>query len=225
MAVAYPDGLEQSWGDNREPTPVRPNPDADVHIPDQLTTELTGKYKLDAHHVFLTGLTNGANLALRLAAQSPGTYAGVAAISGQLPVRPAPLVPAGPIPALLIYGTDDPVVPYDGLPNPPAVGDFSEPPIATMSAPQTAQAFADAAKLPPAKPELLPDTAPPDGTTVERTTWSAPGQRARVLFYSIRGGGHNWPGSCTGNNPSSTGACSQELSATDALLDFFTGLT
>ena len=44
----------------------------------------------------------------------------------------------------------------------------------------------------PPEVTVFPDRDSSDGSTVERSLWTAPG-RARVALYTIRGGGHEVP--------------------------------
>ncbi|MZD54569.1 hypothetical protein GTX07_12095, partial [Streptomyces sp. SID5606] len=54
----------------------------------------------------------------------------------------AAVKPTGPVPVLVVYGADDPVRPLAGLPSPPP--DPEEPILPSLSARDTAEAFADA---------------------------------------------------------------------------------
>ncbi|GII78941.1 hypothetical protein Sru01_39230 [Sphaerisporangium rufum] len=221
IAVAYPTGLNKAWGDSLEPTRLRPDPHADVEFVEALARRLVRGHHIDPARIYLAGMSNGANLALRIAAQRPARFAGVAAVAGQLAARPAPPRPERGIPALIVYGTADPLRPYAGLPDPPPPNDqiSNEPPIATIGTMDTARAFARAAKAARHAPVRLPDTAPDDGTTVTRTTWHSPGT-PRVELYTVRGGGHTWPGG-TGQYPDIQGRVGMDIDAGRVIVGFF----
>lgn len=221
MGVAYPDGLHGGWGDHREPTRLRPDPDADVEFLLALADRLVGEHGADPDRIYLAGMSNGGNMALRTGAEHSDRFAGVAAVAGQLGADPAPQQPTGAVPLLLVYGTDDPLRPYDGLPDSPAATeDFAEPPIASIGAPATAAAFAKAGNAQRLVGDELPDREPGDGTTVERATWYAPEGEPQVVFYTVRGGGHTWPGGRT-LHPDVQGATSKDFEAGKAIAEFF----
>lgn len=222
VAVAYPTGLNKAWGDALEPTKFRPDPDADVKFIKALAQRLVLKHRIDPSRIYLAGMSNGANLALRIAAQEPSGFAGVAAVAGQLAAKPAPLKPERGIPALIVYGTADPLRPYAGLPKPPAPNEeiSKEPPIATIGTMDTARAFARAAKAAPHASRWLTDTAPEDGTTIRRTVWHSSGT-PRVELYTVKGGGHTWPGGA-GQYPDIQGRISKDIDASRLIVGFFT---
>ena len=56
-----------------------------------------------------------------------------------------------------------------------------------------------------------------DGMSVDRRVWAGPGGRPQVVLYTIRGGGHVWPGGPKGGRRGAT----RDVSANAALLDFF----
>lgn len=190
LAVAYPEGLGGGWGDDTFPTPERPAGDEDVRFLDDLVTALRSDPRIGDAPVGVVGFSNGASMALRYAAQRPDAVGAVVAVAGQLPRDPA-IRPAGAVPLLEVYGTGDPIRPYDtGI---PAAADRSPgEPTPTLSAPDTVAAFVAAA--PGAKPgassESDPD--PSDGTRVRTELWSGD-DGSVVVFRTIVDGGHTWP--------------------------------
>ncbi|WP_067975001.1 alpha/beta hydrolase family esterase [Nocardiopsis trehalosi] len=221
MGVAYPEGIDRGWGDHREPTDARPDPDADIAFLTALADHLAAEYGADRDRVYLAGVSNGGNTALRAAAEEPEAFAGVATAAAQLGAHPEPQVPEGPVPALLFYGTGDPLRPYDGLPDPPEESeDFPEPPIASIGARDTAEAFADASGADRTEDDTLPDTAPDDGTTVERTSWYTDDAAPAVRLYTVHGGGHTWPGG-DNRHPDVQGPSTEDVDASALVVEFF----
>jgi polyhydroxybutyrate depolymerase len=64
----------------------------------------------------------------------------------------------------------------------------------------------------------LPDRAPNDGTRTLKHAYAC-GGAVEVQFYEVLDGGHTWPGSTVASN---NGAISQDFSANEVILDFFT---
>ncbi len=159
----------------------------DVAFVARLLDELVARHGVDPERIYLTGMSNGAMLAYRVAVELPERIAAVAAVAGTLGVDPA-LVRV-PVPVLHLHGTEDRHVPFAG-----GVGPRSVQGAAFRSVDETLSAWVRAHGIATA-PERseLPDAAD-DGTTVVRHLWSAPSGRTAVVLYEVRGGGHAWPG-------------------------------
>jgi polyhydroxybutyrate depolymerase len=143
--------------------------------------------------VFATGISNGGQLALRLALEAPDLVRAVAPVAASLPAeRNMDCRPAGrPVSVLLMNGTADPMNPFDG-------GDVALYGLvgnrgAVLSSAESADYFRDVAgHVGAAEQTVLPDLDPGDGSTVEVTRWRAPGRKS-VALYAVRNGGHNAP--------------------------------
>ena len=61
--------------------------------------------------------------------------------------------------------------------------------------------------------------APADGTRVVRQAYKGP--RAAVALYTVRGGGHTWPGGRQYLPKFMVGHTSQDINATRVIWDFF----
>ena len=138
-------------------------------------------------------MSNGGFMCYRLARDLPDLIAAIAPVSALLsPNLVDGFSPSAPMPVLIIQGTADPLVPYNGGPVAP---NFFNPRGTVMSAPDTASFFA---KLDGCSPsgtvESLPDTAPSDGANAKRITYAGGRQGAEVELITIEGGGHTWPG-------------------------------
>jgi len=68
--------------------------------------------RIDSRAIYVAGISNGGMMALRLAIEMSDTFAAVASVAGAQP--PLDTEPLEPINILLIHGTDDVYVPYDG---------------------------------------------------------------------------------------------------------------
>jgi polyhydroxybutyrate depolymerase len=218
MLVAFPEGIAHGWGAGTRVTKQRPDPDLDVRFTEALIKHLVRTERADPERVYVVGFSNGGSMALRMAADRPGLLAGAASVSGQLPSGDAAVKPAGPVPVMVVYGADDPVRPLAGWPSPPP--DPEEPIVPTLSARDSAQAFASAGGA------GEPVTREEKG--YDRTVWrleEAPkGDRpdGTVQLLVVHDAGHTWPGS-TVPPPEGFGPVSKALNATDTILDFLTG--
>jgi polyhydroxybutyrate depolymerase len=191
----YPDGFEKHWNDCRKAGPYAANTlDVDdVGFFRALTARFASEHGADRTRVFATGISNGGQLALRLALEAPDLVRAVAPVAASLPAeRNMDCRPAGrPVSVLLMNGTADPMNPFDG-------GDVALYGLvgnrgAVLSSAESADYFRDVAGHDGAAEQtVLPDLDPGDGSTVEVTRWRAPGRKS-VALYAVRNGGHNAP--------------------------------
>jgi len=195
FVVVYPQGYEGHWNDCRLTAPYAANREHidDVGFLHALADRLVAERAVDATHVFVTGVSNGGSMTLCVAMQTPDFARAYAAVVAGVPAPTNRAVtPKGePVSVMLMNGTDDPVVPWQG-------GDVVLWPVLANRGPVlSAQASIDywraLAGLDGA-PQTTPfeDRDPSDGSTVERSLWSAPGKR-QVALYTVRGGGHGTP--------------------------------
>jgi polyhydroxybutyrate depolymerase len=193
LAVVYPQAIDGGWGDDTFTSPARPVGDEDVAFLDTLVGELRADPRIDDGPLGVVGFSNGASMALRYTSEHPDDVRAVVSVAGQLPRDPG-VRPSGRVPLLEVYGTADPLRPYDvGVPEPPERGPGDPTP--TLPTRDTIAAFV-ATGLGTSEHELLADTDrdPTDGTSVRTERWTDRGGTLAVL-RSIVGGGHTWPSS------------------------------
>lgn len=73
---------------------------------------LVARHAVDPRRVYLTGMSNGAMLAYRVALERPERIAAIAPVAGAM--APDPALVRVPVPVLHIYGTDDRHAPFEG---------------------------------------------------------------------------------------------------------------
>lgn len=147
----------------------------------------------DAERVYSCGMSHGGFMSLRLAIEAPGKFAGVAAVAALLCEEYVTQVPAEKVRVVFIQGTQDPVVPIDGM-HYDFDGDGEKEYTWAMSLDESAAWFVEryGASPEPAYSEL-PDAVPGDGTRIYRYEYRAGGE-PQVVKYVVEGGGHTWPG-------------------------------
>lgn len=219
FAVVYPDGIDYSWNDGR----VVPGSRAyrrridDVGFIAALIDTLTLELRLDPRRIFATGLSNGGSFAHYVGANLARRIAAIASVAGGLT---APFVhrfaPAAPVSVLVIQGTMDPLVRYDG--GPVARGRLGY----EAGAERTAKAWEDADGIrAEAATGDLPDTDPTDRCRVRWQRWSGGRKRTEVWLYRLEGGGHTWPGGPQYLPRRVVGRVCRDFNATFAIWDFF----
>ena len=220
--VVYPQGYDGHWNDCKKEGPFaakRENID-DVGFLHALVDRLVIDHQVDRSQVYVTGVSNGGAMALRLALQTPDFARAYAAVASSVPApENMAMTPANrPVSVLLMNGTDDPFNPWRG-------GDVvlygvwgNRGPV--LSTPASIDYFRKLDGLDGA-PQLtpLPDRDPGDGCTVTRSLWTAPGKHS-VALYTIQGGGHGLPHPATYGRRL-LGHTNRDIHAADEIWGFF----
>ncbi|MGK5685597.1 alpha/beta hydrolase family esterase [Actinoplanes sp. URMC 104] len=219
--VAYLDGYRGNWNDARRESrfPARRDDIDDVGFARAVIEQLAAGHRIDRTRVVAVGYSNGGQMVMRLAHETPELLAGAVVIAATMPAPGSFLDagrPAAPLPMLLIHGTRDRIVPYEGgtmswwARKAFKVGGES------LSMPATAAYFAarngiDAA---PVSTRL-----PARGRTwVERTEYRQPGHPS-VQLYTVHGGGHTVPG--PGSAPAVVGRTNHDVNTAELVRTFF----
>lgn len=172
----------------------------DVQFFRDMIDVLTSTYCIDPARIYVNGLSNGGGMTSRLACDLSDTFAAVGIVAGALPAEDV-CEPVRPVPVIAFHGTDDPIVPYEG------VDDIAG--VETWVA-----AWADRNGCDP-----VPGDLPTEGsvTGVEYTDCD---EGASVVFYTVNGGGHTWP-----DSPPLpefiTGTTTTDVNATELIWAFF----
>ena len=117
--VVYPNGTQAnsiegalSWNAGACCGLARDDNVDDVGFILAMIAELQASYPIDPARIYLTGFSNGGMMSYRLACEHRELFAGIAVLGGSLVTSSCQ--PDGPLPVLIVHGTADLVVPYDG---------------------------------------------------------------------------------------------------------------
>ncbi|OGW60075.1 MAG: hypothetical protein A2V83_11230 [Nitrospirae bacterium RBG_16_64_22] len=221
--VAYPNGIDKHWNDGRgaDETGWRAQGENvdDVGFVSALIEELVKTQNADPRRVYVTGVSNGGQMAHRLACEISGKIAAIAPVIAQMPAYFSPRCkPARPVSVLMMPGTKDPLVPWEGGTIRLGRRTFGR----VLSAAETV-AFWTRRNACPAPPETSwePDRDPSDGTRVRKEAYRGCGNGAEVVLYAIEGGGHTWPGGRQYLPESIVGKVSRDIDAAGVMWEFF----
>lgn len=215
--VAYPDGLDGHWNDGRPQPSGEPPAADDVAFIATLINHLGTMFSIDPKRIYATGISNGAIFAQRLACELPDKFAAIAPVAGTLAKDfAAAHKPARPVSVLMIHGTADEFVPYNGG---QVRGDIHGQ---VLSAADTVSLWLSADRCDPKTCQQSTMESRSDGTTrVQCQTWIGTAG-ATVSLYTIEGGGHTWPGARLPRLAGRVlGPTSQDFNATAVIWDFF----
>lgn len=212
--AVYPEAGNRWWNDGR---PTTASAIDDVAYVNTLINTLQNDWRADPSKIFAAGISNGGMMTQRLACELSNRFHGIGSVAANLPESLQSNCNTGGANIVLISGTEDPIMPYDGgeVVNIPALGIGAGGTV--LSHPETVEFWAAKNQCSSAVLTDFPDTTP-DGTTVQKLDYQSCG-RGVIMAFKITGGGHNWPGS-TGAS-TLRGNVSRDMNATEEIINFF----
>ena len=219
--VVYPDAFDHHWNDGRgvrKYQSQRENID-DVAFISAMIDAIAGDFNIDEKRVYVMGASNGAMMSFRLGCELAPKIRAMAPVIGSMPENlAARCVPARPVPLIMINGTDDPLVPWQGG----YVHGFRKKLGKIISVRKTIDLWVDRNGCSPdPQISLVPDSDPHDGTRVKIRTYRNCQDKAAVILYEIQGGGHTWPGGYQYLPEFLIGKTSKDMDATKTIWTFF----
>jgi polyhydroxybutyrate depolymerase len=210
--VAYPTGTRgffggSSWNGGDCCGPAMRRNVRDVLFASRLIDALVAGQRVDPRRVYVTGISNGAILAYRLACALPGKIAAIAPVAGALMERPCS--PTRPVSVIAFHGTADRIVPWSGGAN---GGSGQRAPFPPVRA--TIETW------------LRLDRCRGTATVTYRRgdavcrRYGTCADASDVVLCSIAGGGHTWPGGAI-LSPRHFGVTSPDISASKVMWSFF----
>jgi polyhydroxybutyrate depolymerase len=183
----------------------------EVAFIDALLGDLARAYPVDARRVYATGMSNGAVMAYRLAAELSARIAAVAPVAGAVAAALGP--PARPVPVLHFHGTLDEYVPFLGGKGPRSI---TGTPYCSVEESIRTWVRWDGCDQTPSAEVLSRDG---DELRVRRQTYGGGKDGAEVVLVVVEGGGHTWPGR---KSPAKVlGKSATNISANDLMWEFF----
>jgi polyhydroxybutyrate depolymerase len=222
--VVYPEGVPrdptrrgsfvtnpQSWNDGSA-RPIlaaaRQNID-DVGFVNAMLDDLGMKFRIDPHRLYATGFSNGASMTFRAGRELSTRLAAIAPVAGSDWLEQP--TPAQPLSLLYLTGTADPLNPLEGgeitlggkpAGNKPPVREFIDKWVKMLGC--------------ASEPKTIHDR---DG--VKGLAYTACHDHAEVVFYTVTGMGHFWPGGMSHLPERVIGKSFNKISATDLIWEFF----
>ncbi len=169
----------------------------DVGFIRTLIDDLARRTPIDRTRIYATGMSNGAMMAYRLAAEAPALVAAIASVAGSMVL--ARFHPTLPVSVMHIHSVDDPRALYAGGLGPPfpmTATRVEHPPVEVQLAKWIAH---DGCPSTPTIEKALvgrPGTAD-DGSTATKLSYTPCRIGASVVLWKLTGSGHVWPGSDT----------------------------
>lgn len=193
FVVAYPNGVSPTrdrngaWNSGGMPVYAERENVNDVRFVLDLVQDIARRTPVDAMRVYAVGHGNGGMMCHRLVRSAPGTFAAIAVVSGAMNFRKEDS--AVPVATMLVHGTGDAFVPFEGGMPRELLGGVRNRVDASVAAATTYYV---------ARNQLAdsPVTETLEGMTVQ--TWDRAGNgsdsEAPLRVVTLQGGGHAWPG-------------------------------
>lgn len=221
IVVIYGNGFAGGWNDLRARSP---------HLAKKLNLDEIGYFRwvihwaeqtlgVDRGRTFYFGMSNGAQIIMKLLVEAPEMVTAAALVGANLP-RSAELDEQcerlRPRPVMFVNGTADNVMPYEGgKARVLKIFDFGE----VHSAEKTARCWVASADVqaPPINTHI--DTRD-DGTSIDLRRWSEPG-KPEVRTYRVNGGKHTIPMPPRGTACDSLLSTSGDMNTVEEAWSFF----
>ncbi|BFI95560.1 MAG: PHB depolymerase family esterase [Rhodanobacter sp.] len=218
LIVAYPQGVDRHWNDGRDSIKNKVD---DVGFVRALIDRLEHDDNVDRTRVYAAGISNGGIFVERLACDLSDRIVGIAAVAGTLAQDYAPAChPPRPVSVLQFDGTADPIMPYAGG----RVADFGGHGeggrVLSVDATTAFWARTDGCTTASTQ-QRLPVKAALDPTRAYFRSWQGCRNGSAVALYSIRDGGHAWPGGPQYLPKFIVGRASRQLDASEVMVRFF----
>jgi len=214
--VVYPEGQEfpQRW--NSHVAWSDPEVD-DVQFFHDMLDDLSSVTAVDRSRIYVSGFSNGGGMTVRLGCEAADQIAALGTVAAAV-VSMEECSPSRPVPVMAFHGTADPIVNYEG-------GEMqgwllrwlahvTSAPTSFVAAGDWVAIWAEGSGCDP-----TPETIPAQGDA-SGVRYGGCDEDATVVFYTIDGGGHAWPG---GWSIPGVGKTSKDIDATEEMWKFFQG--
>lgn len=180
-----------------------------------LIDSMLSHYAIDPSRVYVTGMSNGAMMAYRAAAELSEKIAAIAPVAGSIGGQARykypqvlPPTPQAPVSVMAFHGMQDMHVLYEGGEGPESIngGRFD------VSVAESIQFWLEANSCDP-----TPTTETRAAGNIIIDTYSGCAAATQIVLVTIVDGGHAWPGGRGGVGDEPT----QDISASEMMLQFF----
>jgi polyhydroxybutyrate depolymerase len=209
------------WGYPRFPPPQPREPQGerrqqqqradDIDFFNRMIDKLNTKFAVDISRIYFVGLSEGGFMTMKVGCSLTDRVAAIGTVGAAMPKNMVCL-PSRPLPVVMINGTSDPVVKYDG-----GVGKNGHVP--TVSVEDTAKQWVKMNRCSekPAKSKLPEKKG---GMETKADLYGSCADNVQVALYSVKGGGNTWPGGEQYEPEDTIGKTSQDFNANEEIWSF-----
>ncbi|MBE2227762.1 MAG: hypothetical protein IAE93_10480 [Ignavibacteria bacterium] len=218
----YPNAVDKNWNDGRIGDKLPMDID-DIKFISTLLDTLNANYKINSKRIFSTGISNGGFFSFYLALKLSSRILAIAPVTANIPENLKDNWKTDkPISVLLINGTKDPLVKFDG--GPVGFKDDETGRGVSLSTSWTVKILTENNScMQGTKTEVIEDTED-DDCKAEKETYYKCADGTKVILVTIKGGGHTWPGASQYLPKIIVGNVCKDFNATEMIWEFFRSL-
>lgn len=211
--VVYPTGSGRlkdkflSWNDGLLKLYAAKQNIDDVKFFRRMIEKLKEKYNIDQNRIYSTGISNGGIMSYKLACELSDKIAAIAPVAASL--DPKSKMPDEPVSVIIFSGTADEHIPY--------YGGYGEKSKAKIDHKPVSYAVDFWVKNNGCSP--IPKRE--EFGSIIKETYTGGRENTEVILYTIKGGGHSWPGGKEGLKYGNADPPTQEIGATKLIWEFF----
>ncbi len=180
----------------------------DVKFISALIDTLSAHYNVDSSRIYANGLSNGGGMSFALSCTLSNRIAAIGVVAGAQTLAWRWCTDQRPMPMIAFHGTADTHIPYNG-----GASWLSSRPFPNIPRWTANWARRNHCQTAPVDSSITPD--------VVRRTYTQCADGSPVVLYTIRGGGHTWPGGM--ELPEwFVGRTTRSIDATRLMWEFFT---
>ncbi|MDD5361459.1 MAG: PHB depolymerase family esterase [Ignavibacteria bacterium] len=190
--AVYPYGINKGWNDGREISTESTKYD-DVKFISRIIDTTFAEFEIDTSRIFVTGMSNGGFLSIYLAYKLNSRILAAAPVCANIPERiKDEYTFAKPVSVMLINGTEDPLVKYEGG----KVGfGLTKGRGYSISTDETVKIFVSLDKCNPVPvTEEIPDKDEEDDCYAQKYIYKGGNGNTDVVLVKVINGGHSYPG-------------------------------
>ena len=220
--VVYPNAIDKNWNDGRIGDKLPMDRD-DVKFISTLLDTLTANYNVNTKRIFSTGISNGGFFSFYLALKLSNRLLAIAPVTANIPENLKDSWKTDkPISVLLINGTKDPLVKFNG--GPVGFKDDESGRGVSLSTSWTVKILAGNNSCQTStKIEEIEDKED-DDCRAEKETYYKCADGTKIVLVTIKGGGHTWPGASQYLPKILVGNVCKDFKATEMIWEFFKSL-
>jgi polyhydroxybutyrate depolymerase len=210
VITAYPDALKGIWNS------AGTAPQDDFAFIAAMIQQLRTTLRVDPHRIYAMGFSNGSVMTAELGCRQSATFAAIATVAGNLTSTfAATCAPSHPMPVIIMQGTADPLMSFNGWAN----AKLGQPFLGAIGAADKWAALAACTAAPATT--NLPDVVATDGTTEQLRAPRTCAAGVQTQLYIINNGGHTWPGGFQYAPVAAVGRTSLDIDASTVIWQFF----
>ena len=187
--ICYPQGTTLATGQTHWNANLQMSTINDIDFLAQLAIKLQKEYNINPNNTFVSGMSNGGFMSYTLGCEKSGIFKAIASVTGTMSGYDwNNCNPSYKIPVLQISGTKDNTVPWDGTMS-EAYGWGGAPHIIKVM-----DYWSELNSCSLDETINFPDIDSSDSSTVSLTKRKGSSYNNEIWFYTVTGGGHDWPG-------------------------------